>query len=114
LITATTPVRPMPFHHLVAAERPAEIGHAGGGAVDVEQKLGVLVEIAAPGGDFGQQFGETVLDGHGCLLCPSRWTCLRETASPAAVRVLRRQAGQEYRNVIRHLLPMSHVFAIWS
>ncbi len=31
----------------------------------VEQDFGVFMQIAAPLGDLGQQFGKAVLDGHG-------------------------------------------------
>ncbi len=53
------------FHHLVAAEAAAEVGHLGGRPMHLEQEFGVFVEVAAPGGDFGQKLGEAVLGGHG-------------------------------------------------
>jgi hypothetical protein len=43
------------LRHLVTAERAAKLGHAGGGAVHLEQQFGMFVEIPAPGGDLGQQ-----------------------------------------------------------
>ncbi len=40
------------LHHLVTAEGPTKLGDPSGRSMDVEQKLGVLMEIAAPSGDF--------------------------------------------------------------
>jgi hypothetical protein len=51
--------------HELAPVVADDLCHLGRGAVDVEQQFGMFVEIAPPGGDFGQQFGEAVLDGHG-------------------------------------------------
>jgi hypothetical protein len=70
------------FHHLVAAEGPAKLGNAAGCAVDVKQQLGVLVEIAAPGGDLGEKFGETVLDGHWQTPLPAKVDLPPENGKP--------------------------------
>ena len=47
---------------------PQAVGDQAGGAVGVEQDLGMLVEVAAPGGDLGLHLGEAVLGGHGGAL----------------------------------------------
>ena len=57
-----------PFHHLIAAEVAQKGGDLRGGAMHLEEKFRVFVEIAAPGGDFGLQLGKAVLDGHRLLL----------------------------------------------
>ena len=52
-------------HDLIAAEFAQAVGHDACGAMHLEQKLGVFVEIAPPCGDFGLHLGDAVLDGHG-------------------------------------------------
>ena len=53
------------FHHLVTANGTAELGHLGGGAVHIEQQLGVFVEIVTDRGQLGQHLGKAVLGRHG-------------------------------------------------
>ena len=63
---------PDPRHHLVAAEFLQLLGNDPGGAVGVEQDLGMFVQVAPPRGDLGQHLGKTVLHGHGT----SPWFCV--------------------------------------
>ena len=49
---------------LVAAERPELVGDDAGGAVHVVEQFGILVEVAAPGGDLVREVGDAVDDGH--------------------------------------------------
>ena len=56
---------PDPCRNLVAAEFPQTLGDDPGGAVHVVQKLGMFVEIMAPGGDFIGERGDTIDNGHG-------------------------------------------------
>ena len=56
---------PDPGFDRVAAERPQFVGHDARGAVDVEEKLGMRMEIAPPGGDLVGEVGDAVDDGHG-------------------------------------------------
>ena len=59
-----------PCHHLVTAKIAQFFGDKGRSAVGFKQNLGVFVQVASPGGDFGQKFGEAVLDGHdGLRVC---------------------------------------------
>ena len=55
-------------HHLVAAERLELVGDDPRRAVNVEEQLGMLVEIAAPGGDVIDEVGDAVDDWHENLL----------------------------------------------
>ncbi len=64
LITPTTPVRPMPVTTSSQPKALQLLGDQRAGAVRLEQDLGVLVDVPAPGGDLVLQFGEAVLDGH--------------------------------------------------
>ncbi len=52
-------------HDLVAAEGFELLGDDAGGTVNVVEQLRVLVQIAAPGGDFVVHPGDAVHDGHG-------------------------------------------------
>ena len=55
-------------HDLVAAEALELVRHDPRGAVNVEQKLRVFVEVAAPGGDFIGEVGDAVDDRHEVIL----------------------------------------------
>ena len=67
LMTPTTPVPPRPGRHLIAAELPKPLGHECRRAVLLVSEFGMLMDIAAPGLDFGLQVGRAVDDGHGKL-----------------------------------------------
>lgn len=66
------------FHYFVAAELPQLVGHELRCALGVIHRLGMLMDVAAPFGDLGVQFGDAVLYGHeGPLSCQlgrsTRW-----------------------------------------
>ena len=75
-------------HDLVAAECLELVGDDAGGAVHVEEELGVLVEIAAPAGDLVGKVGDAVDDGHGIGLVAGRG---RSCAYPSPPRVASRR-----------------------
>jgi hypothetical protein len=64
LITPTTPVRPMPL--ATSSQRKASSLSPTMPAVrcTVVEELGILMEIAAPGGDLVGQIGDAVDDAH--------------------------------------------------
>jgi len=52
------------FDHLIAAKVAQQGRDLARRAVHIKQQFGVFMEIATPGGDFGQQLGKSVLHGH--------------------------------------------------
>ena len=65
-MTPTTPVRPMPGHHLVAAEGLELVGDdARPCGARRRGAPGCCVDVAPPGGDLVLHVGDAVDDGHG-------------------------------------------------
>ena len=58
---------------LVAAELLQLLGDDAGRAVHVELQLGMLVQVAPPGGDLVVQGGDPVVDGHDSLRTENGW-----------------------------------------
>src|SRR5690606_15171183 len=65
-----------PFDHLVQTKAAQQFRDPARGAMHSVIQLGVLMEIAAPRGDFRQEFCKAVLDWHDISPSPARLALL--------------------------------------
>src|SRR5262249_36133862 len=69
---------------LIAAELAKPLGDKGRGAAFLVSQFRMLVDVAAPGLDFGLQVGDAVDDGHGKLGSESRIKALSNILGAAS------------------------------